>query len=46
VLAYAVDEAVALRLRFDAPVATPKLSGSIPPGQRYETPADIYAGRH
>lgn len=44
VIAYAVDEALALRLLFDEQAARRKKSkGSIPDGQRYETPADIAA---
>lgn len=48
VVAYAVDEAVALRLLFDeqAARARSKLKGQIPSGQRYETAADIAAPVH
>jgi hypothetical protein len=43
VLAYAVDEALALRLLFDEQRArSKKPKGEIPPGQRYETPADVF----
>lgn len=42
VVAYAVDEAVALRLLFDEQRArAPKKKGSIPDGQRYEQSVDM-----
>jgi hypothetical protein len=46
VIAYAVDEAVALRLFFDEQAAQKrKKKGSIPDGQRYESPGDILPAR-
>lgn len=43
VVAYAVDEALALRLLFDEQRAQKKpTKGDIPAGQRYETPADVF----
>jgi hypothetical protein len=46
VVAYAVDEAVALRLLFDeqARAQGSKARGTIPPGQRYETPDEVLSG--
>lgn len=47
VIAYALDEAVALRLIFDRTPASSsnKAKGTIPAGQRYETPADMVGAR-
>ena len=45
VVAYAVDEAVALRLKFDGERARDAASGkgTIGPDERYETIGDVYA---
>ena len=43
VLRYAVDEAVAMRLAIATDQRKPVGKGTLPPGQRYETPGEILA---